>query len=243
MDPSTCLHTPPPDNAHTPSAMFRDTRRVRFALDNEASPISTSSTLSSPGPHTPQQFYQPLVHVHSYSQSSSPSFSPNHLALTVASSIHGVLEVPSFDFDISLDPHTNPAMRDNLHLQRILNDPATHPPLPSLTFVSSHLPWEINISRTSQPYVTISDVLGGLYRALRTCATQGELSREAEVKRAAILRAHMRRSERHLPNDRRTMERERSKGPRRIDFLAGNHYFRGLVKTERPNVWYIQLRQ
>ncbi len=189
--------------------------------------------------------YQPLVHVHQYSLSSSPSFSPDHLALTVASTIHRVLEnLPfDFDFDVSLDPVTNPAIRNNQYLQGMLNDPAVYPPLPSLTLVSSHLPWDLKITNSSQPFVTISDVLCGLYRALRICVTQGELSREAEVKRVAILRAHIRRCERHLPSDLSTMERERSKGPRRIDFLTGTHLLRGLVKTERPNVWYVQLRK
>jgi len=181
------------------------------------------------------------VDVHQHSWSSSPSYSPEHLALTIASTIHGALEIPSFDFDVSLDPATNPAMRDNRDLQRILNDPATYPPLPSLTLVSSHLPWDLNISRSSQLYVTVADVLGGLYRALRICATQGELGREAEVKRAAILRAHMRRCERLISSDPRKMDHERNRGPRRIDFLAGAHHLRGLVKTERPNVWYLQL--
>ncbi|KXN84614.1 hypothetical protein AN958_12295 [Leucoagaricus sp. SymC.cos] len=228
--------------------MTRDpNRRVRFALEGYPSPVSTSSTLSSPGPRTPQQLTQPLVHVYqpSLTSTSSPfisSISPNQSALAIPCDIHDVLGNATFDFDVSLDPASNPALRDNLFLQRVRNEPATVPPVPSLTLVSRDLPWEVIITSSSVPFVTISDVLGGLYRALRIPVREEEFSRESAEKQNAISTAYYQRFERHV-SDRQLREQEKQKGVKRIDFLAGSHRFKGLSKTERPNVWIIKLKR
>lgn len=244
VDQSPIHFSTPTDILHAAlTAMTRDpNRRVRFALDGYPSPVSTSSTLSSPGPRTPQQLHQPLAHVHSPSSTSSFSISPNGLALSISSNIHGALDIPPFNFDVSLDPVANPAMRDNLHLQRIRNDPATDPPEPSITLVSRHLPWEIVISASSKSYVTISDVLYGLYRALRLPVSQVEYDRETPEKQKEVARAYYNRFERHVSNP-LLMEQEKAKGVKRVDFLTGAHRFKGLSKTERPNVWRLRLKQ
>lgn len=226
----------------TISIMTRDpNRRVRFVLDGHPSPVSTSSTLSSPGPRTPQQLYQPLVHVRQPSSTHSPSISPNRLALSIPSEPHGALAFPPFDFDVSLDPAVNPVMCNNMQLRGILNEPATNPPLSSLTLISRDLPWEIIIRPSTMPYVTISDFLGGLYRALRLGATREEFGRESQEKRDAVATAYYNRFERHT-SDPQLMEREKQKGVKRVDFLSGAHRFRGISKTDRPDVWVMKFK-
>ncbi|KAF5360779.1 hypothetical protein D9756_004596 [Leucocoprinus leucothites] len=216
-------------------------RRVRF-VGVEDSPQSTSSTLSSPGPLTPQQLPQPLVHVRypSPTYTNSSGFSPSHVALSIPYELHNALATLAFDFDASLDPADNPALRDNPYIARMRNEPATTPPAPSLTLVSRHLPWEIIISSSASSYVTISDVLGGLYRALRIPAREEEYLRESSEKQTAISLAYYQRFERISNVGLREIEKQ--KGVKRIDFLASAHRFRGLHKTNRPNVWDIKFK-
>ncbi|KAJ3574473.1 hypothetical protein NP233_g1743 [Leucocoprinus birnbaumii] len=215
-------------------------RRVRFAVDD--SPLSTSSTLSSPGPVTPPQLYQPLVDVRQPSPPypHSPAYSPNTHAFAIAPELHRALAAPSFDFDVSIDPANNPIMRNNHQLERILNEPAVGTRITSLTIISRHLPWEIVISSSTYPFVTISDVLGGLHRALRLPVRQEEFQRESTEEQGAISAAYYRRCER-LPEG-RARELESFKGVKRVDFLAGATRFMGLSKTDRPNVWSIKFK-
>jgi hypothetical protein len=162
--------------------------------------------------------------------------------LTVKSDVHVALTSPAFDFDVSIDPAQNPAMRDHPQLLRARNELATNPPVPFLIIASLKLPWEITILPSTGPYVTVSDVLGGLYRALRLPAREEEYYRENPEKQNAISLAYYNRFERHVAN-RELREREKQKGVKRIDFLAGVHRFRGLSKTERPNVWNLKFKQ
>jgi hypothetical protein len=163
------------------------------------------------------------------------------VSLSIPCEITSVLAAPTFDFDTSLDPATTPAMRDNLYIERIRNEPATNPQVPSLTLVSQQLPWEIVIHASTFSYVAISDILGGLYRALRLVASEEEYSRERPERRNLISGAYYARFERF--SDARLRDSEMRKGVKRIDFLAGAHHFKGLQKTSRPNVWNIRFKQ
>lgn len=205
-------------------------RRVRFA-DN--SPFSNASTLSSPGPSTPPVLTQPPVWV--YQTSPYYMLSP---ALPAPWEIHSILSMPMFDFNVSIDPALNPVVHGNSLVTQVRNEPATCPPVPSLTLVSRPLPWEIVISYSFSPFVTVADVLGGLYRALRMRATEQEFYREGREKQGAITQAYHRRYRRALGVE--LEERERREGLKRIDFLVGSHFFKGLRKTERYNVWNIK---
>ncbi|KAF9447306.1 hypothetical protein P691DRAFT_802630 [Macrolepiota fuliginosa MF-IS2] len=233
------------DPPHTTLTMTRDSnRRVRFVLDGRSSPISTSSTLSSsPGPQTPPQLSQHLAVDIYQPPSSIPSLpiSPNQLALAIKSSIHEYLEMPPFNFDVSVDPGTNPAMRNSPHLQSVSDSPATSSHLPSFTLVSQYLPWEIVILPSSKSYVTVSDVLYGLYRGLRLPVSHDEYAYETEDKKDKISFAYHRRLERYASNP-GLMEQEMQKGVKRVDYLTGVHRFGGISETGRPGVFKLRLK-
>ena len=45
----------------------------------------------------------------------------------------------------------------------------------SLVIVCHHLPWQINVrARQQNGYITVADVMDGLYRALRLNVTEGK---------------------------------------------------------------------
>lgn len=226
--------------------MTRDpNRRVRFALDVEdhSSPASTYSALSSPGPHTPPQLsYQPLVHIHQPHSTPSPSVAFHDLSLAIPQNIHGALELLTFDFDVSLNPFANPAIRKNPQLSSIWDEPATNPLVRSLTLTSRHLRWDIVIHSSSKPYVTIGDVVGGIFNELRTPVTPEEFNMETESSQKGISWAYYNRFERHA-SDPEFMKLEKSKGVKRVDFLTGANRLTGLVKTDKPNVWYMKLKR
>lgn len=69
-------------------------------------------------------------------------------------------------------------------------------------------------------------------------ATEQEFYREGREKQDAVSQAYHRRYRRALGVE--LEERERREGLKRIDFLVGSHFFKGLRKTERPNVWNIK---
>lgn len=121
----------------------------------------------------------------------------------------------------------------------VLSEPATNPPLANIVLVSRYLPWEIPIQASDQ-YVTVSDALGGLYRALRQDVTETEILLEKDDVRKQILKAFEQRCRRLERIDASRANTERKFGLRRVDFLAGNNRFRGFSRVElreRPNVF------
>jgi len=154
--------------------------------------------------------------------------------------IHGILITPTFDFDVSVDPAMNPIVYGNSFVAMVRNEPATLPPVSSLALVSRLLPWETVISSSVFPFVTVSDVLGGFYRALRLRASKEEYQRESHEKQKAISLAYHQRCSRALDVELR--EREKQAGVKRVDFLMGSHLLKGLCKTKRPNVWNVMFK-
>jgi hypothetical protein len=229
-------------------------KTVRFAEENDTysypptpSPTSSESTLpSSSGPLTPP----PLNHALSpYSYTSLPGEGraiPVDVAKSVAVRIHDVLALsrqPKIAFDVSYDPSTT--ILASL-TPRVLAAAATTPPLPSLTILSTFLPWNINIRPASQKpgaFVTVADVLTGLYRGLRLPVTPVEFDHIPTIAdKERVNRAYEHRYERINRNDTVGAYEERRKGVKRVDFLMGNHRFLGLSATVKaPDVWRLSV--
>jgi hypothetical protein len=197
-----------------------------YSSSSTPSPASTSSTLStSPGPLTPP----PL----------SPSAFPSKEVGLVVLHIVLTSEMASqYHFDISKDPaQTN----STVLTPQVLAEAATSPPLSEILLVSRYLPWRLEIlPSSSKPdaFVTVSDVLGGLYCALRIAVKEGEFNSLAETGQRKVKEAFKKRCA-----DKDAEEKEREKGMKRIDYMMGHHRFAGLSLTQLPHEFKVSARQ
>ncbi|KAF8879366.1 hypothetical protein BD779DRAFT_1422667, partial [Infundibulicybe gibba] len=107
----------------------------------------------------------------------------------------------------------------------ILGEAATIPSLHSIFIKCELLPWTISILPSSQTFVTVADVLGGLYRALRTPVLPAEFKRATPLDQTRITDAFYLRFEK-LSGPQRDLEYQ--KGAKRIDFLMERRRFVGL---------------
>jgi len=146
-------------------------------------------------------------------------------------------------FDVSYDPAYTVSASPVLS-SRVLAEPATTPALPCVTIVSELFPWRISIyPSSSKPgaFVTVADVLNGIYRGLRQQVRKEELENISVPKPfiASVRQAFYSRCSRLARTvDPAAADSEARKGIRRIDFLLGNHMFAGLLPTsENPDVW------
>ena len=156
---------------------------------------------------------------------------------TTLTSIHPLLQYslkPTIKFDLHHPPSTIALPR------RSLSEPATQPPLPCLNISSHLLPYSI-VVLPSQPhlpnsFVTVSDVLRALHRALSMGVTRDELHElPSEDVRSQVGAVYERRVGAH--SDWRTRESEKRWGIRRIDLLLGQTRFMGLsVANKRRDV-------
>lgn len=193
------------------------------------SPTHSNSTLpGSPGPSSPPNPFSPLA--------GSP-LQTNNVTLQMED-IHSVLRLrprPKFAFDVSKDPAKAPILADGLS-EEIRAEPASIPPLPIITLVSRYLPWAIDVQSSSPgkpgAFVSVADLLGGLYCALRIRVTETEL--EMQSNKDEITEAFEERC-RRIATERgaEAGKIERSKGVMRVDFLRGKLNFMGL-SSARP---------
>ncbi|KAF7419497.1 hypothetical protein PC9H_002088 [Pleurotus ostreatus] len=105
-----------------------------------------------------------------------------------------------------------------------LLEPATYPPLPSLSLLIPSFPWPITVHASSAwrgvPVVTVLDILSELDRALRIAAAE-------DVVRGGLI-ASGRRQNRQSPRlDARTEPRVLQ----RLEYLRGRKKFIGLTKS------------
>ncbi|KAJ7148361.1 hypothetical protein C8R46DRAFT_965230 [Mycena filopes] len=222
-------------------------RHVRFSTENTFhSPPpqpqlswANSSDNSSAGPVTPPSL--------PYASLPGPTPYTPRRARTVSSSgakgrAHNLVAFtpsPLLNYDISLHPSTMTTHFHGVSSAGLL-EPAVYPPQHSITITTPHLPWSIAVAAANGRYVTVSDVLGALYRSLRGNVTAAEfhglgshkLQRrvtEAYTHRYMRLRGH------------RGYAEEKSQGVKRVDFLMGCTKFHGLSATGAPDVWRIHV--
>ncbi|KAF7304473.1 hypothetical protein HMN09_00849600 [Mycena chlorophos] len=224
---------------------------VHFATSRSRSgppPLSSSpssSPRSSRGPHTPPDVvYLSLPH--------SKSAGHHHRHHTPTGRPHTLLAhstVPLLTYDLRLAPVAGNLSTPYPHgiSGHMLAEPAISPPQRSLTLTGAHLglPWVISVSASSNgQYVSVGDVLEGLYRALRTpvrAAEYAELGRRrgGSTVMDGMARTYKRRC--RLYRDRRAYEEEQRGGLRGVDYLMGYTKFAGLSPTSRgADVWEIE---
>jgi hypothetical protein len=212
-------------------------KTVRFVEDNESysppptpSPTYSNATLSTSGPITPPP--PPTAQLHStyiykpFSVASEPKYSIS-IHPPLATTIH-----PRFEIDLST--YSTSSQPSGL-TSRVLCDGATIPPVNSFTVVCEHLPWTMTITPSSPKLgaiVTVSDVLCGLYLALRHHVKLTELQSEPHHHQQRIHEAYLSRCHRLPPGAR---EVEMAKGVRRIDFLLGKNRLLGFTLVDNPS--------
>ncbi|KAJ7858231.1 hypothetical protein B0H14DRAFT_2351789, partial [Mycena olivaceomarginata] len=144
---------------------------------------------------------------------------------------------PLLIYDMSLPPSTLSMRLPQLFSARLF-EPAVYPPLPLISLVTSRLPWALAVPATNGKYVSVSDVLSVLYRALRVGATLGEFAalRTEELMRR-VTAAYLRRCECLGGHSHSGYAREQAEGVKRVDFLLGYTTFCGIAE---PGVWQLK---
>ena len=123
----------------------------------------------------------------------------------------------------------------------VLAQPASNPPLRSLSIHVVGLPWKCTVRPDpSLPHenavVTVLDVLVYLYFHLRTAAKADEYNSLSKARKREVFQTF----ERRVGSD----PTQRGKGLRRVDFLDGHTIAQGLVRTpqSKEDVWDIVVR-
>jgi hypothetical protein len=225
-----------------------------------SSPASSTSSLApSPGPSTPPPLPDVAFSSPAHSPSNAPisSFpSPPHPRVYTPSPIpqayalpyipphpltprvylHTALAAPGLQYDMRYQPN-----HSNLRLSpAVLAEPASSPPLRSLSIRVAGLPWLCTVRpdpkmSPGNAVVTVQDVLVCLYFHLRTQAKAEEYNAMGKDRKTDIFRTFERRVG-HDPV-------QRGKGLRRVDFLVGHIIAQGLVRAQsKDDVWDVVVR-
>ncbi|EDR00405.1 uncharacterized protein LACBIDRAFT_295783 [Laccaria bicolor S238N-H82] len=153
----------------------------------------------------------------------------------------GLSSVPAINYDVMDHPSS---ILDHHHHHRIssrnLTEPATTPVLRKLSIVSEHLPWTISISASNGSYVTVGDVLEGVYNALQKNITPGEYSSLSSHNKRRAAQAYEQRYRRHRSSQ--AYDLEKRGGMKRVDFLMGRTKFWGLAMTSHgSHMWQLSV--
>lgn len=140
--------------------------------------------------------------------------------------LHPMLAPAQLQWDTRRSPQTLASDWRQEDLDR-LAEPATSPPAARLELRSPQLPWAISVRpRTPHLYVTVHDVLGAIYGALKTAITQGEWELFEDTRKHWILDGRSCRVKEY--NFGRMLD-ELYRHPRRVDILGVCTQFAGLV--------------
>ncbi|KAJ3920251.1 hypothetical protein F5877DRAFT_65896 [Lentinula edodes] len=119
------------------------------------------------------------------------------------------------------------------------NAPATNPHTTHLTITFGA--WKFTVvphPASRAPYVTVLDVLHGIYRYFRTSSSERDYQALSSDKRHRVTSAYNQRWQRCHPAER---EMEQRKGVKQIDFLADSKTFWGLLPTKELGTWQLQV--
>ncbi|KAJ3843514.1 hypothetical protein EV361DRAFT_74640 [Lentinula raphanica] len=119
------------------------------------------------------------------------------------------------------------------------NAPATNPNVTHMVVIFGA--WRIRIfprPGSPIPYVTVLDVLHGIYRYLRSSSSSRDFESLSPDKKMRVTEAYHRRWQRCQPGE---QEMERQKGVKQIDFLAESKSFWGLSPTKELGTWQLQV--
>lgn len=249
---------PDPVQSSSPSTLYNSR-----SLNDTPSPVYVPTAL----PASPVRDYmQRRVAPMSPIQTAQPNFVPSHDRADSASSTSSYtpLEVPptpnlrpialpqvddaqaqqTEPLSILLHPSLSYGGIDvdltDINLEHIIAslplEPAVTPPRATMILQSSRLPWKVHVEMPAKDLeVAVQDVVASLYSALRMPVTETEVNFYGDAKAQSIQAAFSRRVQ-------NMGEREKQRGPRRIDFLSRNTRFLGLVPSDSgPNTWKICL--
>lgn len=150
--------------------------------------------------------------------------------------ILGLDKNPAIIYDVSLPPSFITTSRYEPLSSLALSQPATQPPLASMTIFPSNLPWPITIPASSPKpgaFVSVSDVVTAIYRTLRLNVTKLEFdSLPSADARHRVNAMYEHRCRRAGERGKQAYEEERQKGLKRIDFLMGRNTFLGLSRRD-----------
>ncbi|KAG6917083.1 hypothetical protein DXG01_003972 [Tephrocybe rancida] len=201
-------------------------------LSNSSFSPASSSSLPTP-PSYPTILPGPLPNAALYQRPPMPKSVRAHALLQFSTS-------PLLNVDLRHPPSTITSHHQGIPL-RDFAEPATQPPLSSLTILVPHLPWTVTVypSHPSQGYVSVNDVLEELYHSLRTNITARDYAAlPSEKARRQVSLAYEQRYKRVRGT--RDYEDEKQRGVLRVDFLMGRTRFMGLSSNERgAGVWLL----
>jgi len=141
---------------------------------------------------------------------------------------------PSVNFDLTLPP-ANTSTNHRGFSRHTLLESATKTPLSALTLISPHLSWSIEVTAPYGTYVTVHDVLDGIYRSLRANISSNDFRALRQKDQNRVTIAFEQRCLRS-----KKPEYERRMGVRRVDFLMGYTMFTGLTATNKGHdVWVL----
>ena len=125
-----------------------------------------------------------------------------------------------------------------------LDQPASNPEITRLLIVCDTIPqWKLDLHVTSAgllparrerpaiPFITVGDVLHGLYVHLHTPVTHEEWGQLSSSQETDVSRAYTKRYKAYPP----LQQQQQREGVKRVDFLLRNHYFKGLVWASPEN--------
>lgn len=230
-------------------------RCVRFAEVDEAipdfdtpSPTLSSSPSSSPGLETPSS--SPIDPLFAPTSSQYLPCIPLPLQsdplLDGLLTIHPILGLPltgtlPFKFDVTRDPAcTLEFDASSILTPAVLAEAATMPPLHMMVLNCEDFPWQLVIRpQNSKEFVTVSDVLSGIYASLRIPVNSGDFNGLSKEQQRMITQTFFHRYDRLGETE--AGEKEKVKGVKRVDFLVGRNSFAGLCPTNSPLVWELIL--
>ncbi|KAK7018660.1 hypothetical protein VNI00_018346 [Paramarasmius palmivorus] len=161
-------------------------------------------------------------------------------------------------FLLAFSPYKGPAIHYDLSLpfsiieqspsNSIMTEPATEPPVSSLTITSSMFQWDITVTPAShgRPYVSVLDVLLALCRDMHVSVLPDEYDAIPSMDvTKRINRAYFSRCRKIA--DSAVRQTEEKRGVKRVDFLMGRNQFMGLStrSTLRPGgdiVWELNVQ-
>jgi hypothetical protein len=146
-----------------------------------------------------------------------------------------------FKFDVTRDPACTLELDSSSILTpAVLAEAATTPPLHMMVLHCEDFPWQLIIHpQNSKEFVTVCDVLSGIYASLRIPINSGDFNGLSGEKQSMITQTFFHRYDRHGETEAR--EKEKVKGVKRVDFLIGRNSFAGICPTSSPLVWELTL--
>lgn len=205
--------------------------------------LGSLSPASSRGPITPPSFSGnlpgPTPYIVSYGKQlplPAPPFRGPVRLHTLLQFTHA----PAINFDLTQPPSTITTHHRGIS-QRVLSEPATNPPLPTMTIVSPHLPWVITVRASHGSFVTVYDVFDVVYHTLRTNITPNEYHSLPSQKDMRRVNSAYEQRYRRIRSSREYQD-EKSRGVRRVDFLMDRTRFMGLSSTSRgADTWILNV--